>query len=126
MDHVVVLLIGLPDTASNPCSANSRPASATITPTTKTMALRIPSTLTAIAWRGIMLPLKTLIGTSRYQVSDHGLDTAKVLTTLHDRIQPTGLAELAAAGPASSRLKAAATAYRTAIDTLATTTQFAA
>jgi hypothetical protein len=40
MDHVVVLLIGLPDTAPNPCNANSRPASATSTPST-TMAIRI-------------------------------------------------------------------------------------
>ncbi len=33
-DQVVVLLIGLPDTAPNPCSVNSRPASATSTPIT--------------------------------------------------------------------------------------------
>ena len=29
-------------------------------------------------------------GTHRYQVTDHGLDTAKFLTTVHDRILPTG------------------------------------
>jgi hypothetical protein len=64
-------------------------------------------------------------GTHRYQVTNHGLDTAKFLTTLHDRILPTGLAELAAPEHAG-RLKAAATAYRKAIDTLTATTQFAA
>jgi hypothetical protein len=65
-------------------------------------------------------------GTHRYQVTDHGLDTAKFLTTVHDRILPTGLTELAAPEPASGRLKAAATAYREAFDTLTATTQFAA
>jgi hypothetical protein len=65
-------------------------------------------------------------GTHRYQVSDHGLDTAKFLTTVHDRLLPTGLAELATPEPASSRLKAAATAYRKAVDTLTATTQLAA
>ena len=45
---MVVLLIGLPPTAPNPCSVNSRPANATSTPTTpstKTTALRIPGPL---------------------------------------------------------------------------------
>ena len=65
-------------------------------------------------------------GTHRYQVMDHGLDTAKFLTTVHDRLLPTGLAELATPEPASSRLKAAATAYRKAVDTLTATTQLAA
>jgi hypothetical protein len=65
-------------------------------------------------------------GTHRYQVSDHGLDTAKFLTTVHDRLLPTGLAELATPEPASSRFKAAATAYRKAVDTLTATTQLAA
>ncbi|HUH71875.1 MAG TPA: hypothetical protein VLZ05_25170 [Mycobacterium sp.] len=65
-------------------------------------------------------------GTHRYQVTDHGLDTAKFLTTIHDRILPTALAELAAPEHTSGRLKAAATAYRKAVDTLTTTTQFAA
>ena len=31
-DHVVVLLIGLPCTAPNPCSVNSTPNSASVTP----------------------------------------------------------------------------------------------
>ena len=65
-------------------------------------------------------------GTHRYQVTDHGLDTAKFLTTIHDRTLPTGLAQLAVTGPASGPLKAAATAYRNAVDTLTATTQFAA
>jgi hypothetical protein len=65
-------------------------------------------------------------GTHRYLVTNHGLDTAKFLTTIHDRILPTGLAELAAGEPPSSRLKAAATAYRKAFDNLTATTRFAA
>jgi hypothetical protein len=64
--------------------------------------------------------------THRYRVTDHGLDTAKFLTTIHNRLLPRGLAELAAPEHAPGRLKAAATAYRKAIDTLTTTTQFAA
>ncbi|ULN44825.1 hypothetical protein MI149_29515 (plasmid) [Mycolicibacterium crocinum] len=65
-------------------------------------------------------------GTHRYQVSDHGLDTAKFLTTIYDRILPTGLAELAAPQPHSGHLRTAATSYRNAIDNLGTTAQFAA
>ena len=65
-------------------------------------------------------------GTHRYQVTDHGLDTAKFLTTIHDRILPTGLAELAAPDHAPGRLKTAATAYRKAVDTLTATTQLSA
>ena len=64
--------------------------------------------------------------THRYPVTDHGLDTAKFLTTVHDRFLRTGLAELAAPEPTPGRLKAAATAYRKAVDTLTATTQFAA
>ena len=64
-------------------------------------------------------------GTHRYQVTDHGLDTAKFLTTVHDRILPTGLAELGAPDPTPGRLRAAATAYRKAVDTLTATAQFA-
>ena len=64
-------------------------------------------------------------GTHRYQVTDHGLDTAKLLTTIHDRLLPTALAELAAPEHVPGRLKAAATAYRKAVDTLTATTQFA-
>ena len=50
--------------------------------------------------------------THRYRVTDPGLDTAKFLTCVHDRVLCTGLAELAAPTPASGRLKTAATAYR--------------
>jgi hypothetical protein len=64
-------------------------------------------------------------GTHRYRVTDHGLHTAKFLTTVHDRLLPTGLAELANPHP-TGQLKAAATAYRKAVDTLTVTTQFAA
>ncbi len=65
-------------------------------------------------------------GTHLYQVTDHGLDTAKFFTAVHDRILPTGLAQITAPDPASSPLKVAATAYRRAVDTLTATTQFAA
>ncbi|MGY4785797.1 hypothetical protein ACVH9Z_38775 [Rhodococcus opacus] len=34
-------------------------------------------------------------GTHRYQVTDFGLDTAKFLTCVHDRVYAPGLAELA-------------------------------
>jgi len=40
IDQVVVLLIGLPPSTPNPCSAHSRPNNVTITPNT-TMAIRI-------------------------------------------------------------------------------------
>ncbi len=65
-------------------------------------------------------------GTHRYRVTDHGLDTAKFLTTVHDRLLPIGLAELAAPEHAPGRLQSAATAYRKVIDTLTATTQLAA
>ncbi|MGO9071835.1 hypothetical protein [Mycobacterium sp.] len=55
-------------------------------------------------------------GTHRYHVTDHGLDTAKFLTTVHDRVLHTGLAELATETP--SGLRRAANAYHTAIDNL--------
>jgi hypothetical protein len=56
--------------------------------------------------------------THRYQVSDTGLPTAMFLTRIHDRLLPTGLAHLTDptdTGP----LRAAATRYQQAIDTLA-------
>jgi hypothetical protein len=65
-------------------------------------------------------------GSHRYRVTDHGLDTAKFLTCVHDRVLSTGLAELATPEPTPGRLKAAATAYRTAIDTLTAAAQLAA
>jgi hypothetical protein len=73
--------------------------------------------------RGLIIRIP---GTHRYQVTDHGLDTARFLTTVHDRFLPTGLAELADPQHAPGRLKAAATEYRKAIDTLTATTQFIA
>ena len=62
----------------------------------------------------------------RYRVTDHGLDTAKFLTCLHDRVLRNGLAELATPASTPGRLKAAATAYRTALDTLTAAAQLAA
>ena len=44
IDHVVVLLIGLPPTTPNPCNAHSRPNNATTTPS-PTMAIRMTKTL---------------------------------------------------------------------------------
>ena len=76
------------------------------------------------------LKTRTLItrieGSHHYRVTDHGLNTAKVLTCVHDRILRTGLAELATPQPTPGRLKAAATAYRTAIDTLTAAAQVTA
>src|SRR6202158_3320961 len=65
-------------------------------------------------------------GSHRYQVTDHGLDTAKFLTCVHDRVLRTGLADLATPAPTPGRLKAAATAYRAAVDTLTAAAQLAA
>jgi len=65
-------------------------------------------------------------GTHRYRVTDLGLDTAKFLTIVHDRILTTGLAELAISQPNPGHLRAAATSYRNAIDILCATAQFAA
>ena len=59
-------------------------------------------------------------GTHRYLVTDHGLDTAKFLTCVQDRVLRCGLAELATATPTPSRLRSAATAYRTAVENLTT------
>ena len=59
-------------------------------------------------------------GTHRYRVTDHGLDTAKFLTCVQDRVLRCGLAELATATPAPGRLRSAATAYRTAVENLTT------
>ena len=63
--------------------------------------------------------------THRYRVTDNGLHTAAFLTRIHDRLLPTGLADLA--DPHTNRpLRAAAIAYQKAIDNLATTTGIAA
>ena len=55
--------------------------------------------------------------THRYQVTDTGLHTAMFLTRVHDRLLPSGLAQLAEAST-PRRLRTAATAYQTAIDDL--------
>jgi len=61
----------------------------------------------------------------RYRITDHGLHTAMFLTRIHDRLLPTGLAILA--DPTLPRpLRAAATAYQTAIDNLTATAGLAA
>ena len=59
-------------------------------------------------------------GTHRYRVTDHGLDTAKFLTCVQDRVLRCGLAELATATPTPGPLRSAATAYRTAVENLTT------
>jgi hypothetical protein len=59
-------------------------------------------------------------GTHRYLVTDHGLDTAKFLTCVQDRVLRCGLAELAGATPTPSPLRSAATAYRAAVENLTT------
>jgi hypothetical protein len=53
--------------------------------------------------------------THRYRVTATGLHTAMILTRIHDRVLPAGLAQLTAAGP-PGKLRTAATAYQTAID----------
>ena len=55
--------------------------------------------------------------THRYQVTDAGLHTAMFLTRIHDRLLPTGLAQLAEPST-PHRLRTAATAYQRAIDDL--------
>jgi hypothetical protein len=57
--------------------------------------------------------------TFRYRVTAAGLQTARYLTRVHDRVLRTGLAELTdPTPPAPSRLRAAARAHNTAIDKL--------
>ena len=53
--------------------------------------------------------------THRYRVTATGLHTAMILTRIHDRVLPAGLAQLTATGP-PGKLRTAATAYQTAID----------
>ncbi|WP_245843398.1 hypothetical protein [Mycolicibacterium vulneris] len=61
----------------------------------------------------------------RYTVTVHGLHTAHLLTCLHDRFLPTGLAHLADHTDAPA-LRAASRAYNEAIETLSRTTLLAA
>ena len=64
-------------------------------------------------------------GTHRYLVTNHGLDTAKFLTCVQDRLLPTGLADLT--DPHTNRpLRVASMAYQKAIDNLANATGLAA
>jgi hypothetical protein len=56
--------------------------------------------------------------TQRYRVTDLGLHTAMFLTRVHDRILPTGLAQLPTATATPGKLRHAATAYQNAIDEL--------
>jgi hypothetical protein len=53
--------------------------------------------------------------THRYHATGTGLHTAMILTRIHDRVLPTGLAELRATGQ-PSKLRTAAAAYQAAID----------
>ena len=62
--------------------------------------------------------------THRYRVTDTGLQSAMFLSTVHDRLLPTGLSDLAA--PTPTRLRKASTAYRAAITDLAQRTGLAA
>jgi hypothetical protein len=59
----------------------------------------------------------------RYQVTDTGLTTAMFISTVHDRLLPTGLADLRT--PTPTPLRSAAHAYQTAIDQLTRTTGLA-
>ena len=67
--------------------------------------------------RGLIIRIE---GTHRYHVTDRGLDTAKFLTCVQDRVLCCGLAELATATPIPSPLRSAATAYRAAVENLIT------
>ena len=63
--------------------------------------------------------------THRYRVTDHGLRTGVFLSRIHDRLLPTGLADLA--DPHTNRpLRAASIAYQKAIDNLVNATGLAA
>ena len=63
--------------------------------------------------------------THRYRVTDPGLHTAAFLTRVHDRLLPTGLADLN--DPHTNRpLRVASIEYQKAIDNLANTTGLAA
>ena len=63
--------------------------------------------------------------TRRYRVTDHGLHLATFLTRVHDRLLPTGLAQLAGHDQ-TQPLRAAAAAYQKAFDNLTTATGLAA
>jgi len=56
--------------------------------------------------------------THRYRVTGTGLHTAMILTRIHDRVLPAGLAHLTQTTGPPSKLRVAATAYQTAIDNI--------
>ena len=62
----------------------------------------------------------------RCTVTDEGLDTAKTLACVHDRVLRNSLAELATPTPTPGPLRCPPTAYRPAIDTLAAGARLAA
>ena len=62
--------------------------------------------------------------TNRYHVTDTGLSTATFINAVHDRLLPTGLADLAS--PTPTPLRSAARAFQTAFDDLTRTTGLAA
>lgn len=53
----------------------------------------------------------------RYQVTDTGLSTAMFISAVHDRLLPTGLADLQNSLP--TKLRAASHAYQAALENLA-------
>jgi hypothetical protein len=63
--------------------------------------------------------------THRYRVTDQGLHTAAFLTRVHDRLLPTGLGDLADTHT-DRPLRAAATTYQNAIDSIAAAAGLAA
>jgi hypothetical protein len=69
--------------------------------------------------------IEKIAHTHRYQVTEAGLHTAMFLTRVHDRLLPTGLAQLAEPST-PHRLRTAATAYQQAIDDLTEVTGLAA
>jgi hypothetical protein len=91
-----------------------------------------PGTVTAGQMTYDLRRLKTralitrIEGTNRYQVTDHGLDTAKFLVCVQDRVLRTGLAELATDASIPTGLRAAATTYRNAVENLSRAAQLAA
>jgi hypothetical protein len=62
--------------------------------------------------------IQRLPHTNRYRVTDQGLQTALLITRVHDRFLPTALAHQADSAT-GSRLNAAARAYQHALDTIA-------
>ena len=67
---------------------------------------------------GLIVRIKN---THRYRVTDHGLHTAVFLSRIHDRLLPTGLADLTDPHP-NRPLRAASIAYQKAIDNLTNAT----